>query len=271
MYWQHVRIRILSDLHLEHHAAPEAISLSPDGPRPDVVVLAGDIHRGAEGLRWARRTFPSVPVLYVPGNHEAYDRHLDAIIPKLRRDGDRIPDAPEPPAHLSGTYVLQRRAMQIGDVQFLGCTFWTGFHLFPDRRAQAIKACRGQMGDYQRIHLLRARRRLRPRDTDRRHRGSVVWLRRQMAESTDVRATVIVTHHAPSRRSIDPRYEQDLASAAFVARRADFVRETGASLWVHGHIHASFDYEIGETRVVANPRGHPDENASFDPDLTITV
>jgi hypothetical protein len=134
-----------------------------------------------------------------------------------------------------------------------------------------MKACRGQVDDYQRIHLLRARRRLRPRDTDRHHRASAAWLRRELAGAPEARATVIVTHHAPSPRSIDPRYTEDLTSAAFVARREQLVRETGAALWIHGHVHASFDYQIGRTRVVSNPRGHPGENPSFRPGLAIEV
>jgi len=82
---------------------------------------------------------------------------------------------------------------------------------------------------------------------------------------------VIVTHHAPSPRSIDPRYTDDLTSAAFVARRESFVRRTGATLWIHGHVHASFDYRVGQTRVVSNPRGHGDENPSFRPGFTVEV
>ena len=167
--------------------------------------------------------------------------------------------------------MLQRNAIQIGDVRFLGCTFWTGFGLFPGRRAPAIKACRSEMGDYQRIHVLCARRRLRPRDTDRLHRASAAWFRRQFVDPADVRATVVVTHHAPSPRSIDPRYEKDLTSAAFVARQERLVRESGAALWVHGHVHASFDYPVGATRVLTNPRGHPGENPAFRPGLTVEV
>ncbi len=267
-----VRIRILSDLHLEHHPPPNALRVPPpDGDRADVVVLAGDIARGPDTLHWARRTFPAVPVLCVAGNHEAYDRHLDARLPAMARTGDRIPPVPLAAEAATGTYFLQRTAIRIGGVRFLGCTFWTGFGLFPDRRAEAMRACRSQMDDYRRIHLLRARRRLRPRDTDRYHHTSVAWLRRQLTRETDARATVIVTHHAPTRRSIDPRYQNALTSAAFVARRAHLVRTSNASLWIHGHVHASFDYEIGNTRIVANPRGHPGENASFRPGLTVTV
>ncbi len=80
-----------------------------------------------------------------------------------------------------------------------------------------------------------------------------------------------MTHHAPTRRSIDPRSTDDLTSAAFVARRAQLVGESGADLWIHGHVHASFDYRVGQTRVVANPSGHGDENPAFRPGRTIDV
>jgi len=261
-----VRIRVLSDLHLEHHDPPDDLRSSP-ASGADAVVLAGDIGQGTQGLRWARRTFPDVPVFLVAGNHAFYDRYLDVTQTTLRRAGDQFEEALDQ----SGTYLLQRDAVQVGGVRFLGCTFWTGFRLFPGRRAQAIKACRANMDDYQRIHLLRARRRLRPRDTDRDHRTALTWLRDQLATKTEARATVVVTHHAPTRHSVDPRYNDDLTSAAFVARRAQFVRESSADLWIHGHVHASFDYRIGGTRVTSNPRGYPGENPAFRPQHTIQV
>ena len=46
-------------------------------------------------------------------------------------------------------------------------------------------------------------------------------------------------------------------------------------LWVHGHTHDTFDYAIRGTRVICNPRGYAkdgvNENARFDPDLTIDL
>ena len=266
-----MRIRVLSDLHLEHHDTPDGLHAGSGAPDADVVVLAGDIGSGRQGLRWARRTFPTVPVLLVVGNHEAYDRHLDATVAALRDAGDDYPPALQPLDGQTGTYFLHRDAVRIGEVRFLGCTFWTRFGLFPERRAQAMRACRSQMGDYERIHLLRARRPLRPRDTDRFHRTAARFLRREAGRSSTARATVIITHHAPSPTSIDPRYEDDLTSAAFVARRDDLIRKTGAEAWIHGHVHVSFDDRIGPTRIVANPRGHPGENPAFRVDRTIEV
>ncbi len=269
-----MRLRILSDLHLRHHPPPEVTEPSgTDSPPADIVVLAGDIHRGTEGLRWARRTFPEVPVVYVAGNHEYYDRYLDATLPALERAGSPLFETRRQGASARGTYVLERASVTIGDVRILGCTFWTGFELFQGQWAQAVKACRANMDDYERIHLLRARRPLRPRDTARDHHTAVRWLRKQFDEQPgpSIRKTVVVTHHPPSVRSVDPRYADSLTSAAFVARQDRLVRGSGAALWVHGHVHASFDYRLGETRVVANPRGHDGENRSFDPGLMVEV
>jgi hypothetical protein len=30
----------------------------------------------------------------------------------------------------------------------------------------------------------------------------------------------------------------------------------GVSMWCHGHVHDSFDYQVGGCRVVANPAGY---------------
>jgi predicted phosphodiesterase len=60
-----MRLHVLSDLHLEFGSDPK---IPPTDA--DVVVLAGDIHLGREGRRWARKQFPEKPVIYVLGHTE---------------------------------------------------------------------------------------------------------------------------------------------------------------------------------------------------------
>lgn len=83
----------------------------------------------------------------------------------------------------------------------------------------------------------------------------------------------MVTHHAPSLRSVPTEWRDDLMSAAYASNLDWLVEESGAALWVHGHIHSSADYMIGRTRVVCNPRGYwPDQpNPAFRPDLVVEV
>jgi len=254
-----MRIRVLSDLHLQHHPPPPGIEAG--GPA-DVIVLAGDIHAGTAGIDWARRTFPDTPVLYVAGNHEAYDRLLEPMQERLHRAAGETPHV----------HVLEQTAWTVGDVRFLGCTFWTGFEHFPGRRDAAMRACRANVDDFRRIHLLKKRRPFQPRDADVVHQQSIRWLKDRLStQPGGIRSTVVVTHHAPTPRSMDPRYGDALTSSAFVADAASLVRSSPAALWVHGHVHRSFDYRVGTTRVVCNPRGYPGENDAFDPGWTVEV
>jgi Icc-related predicted phosphoesterase len=79
------------------------------------------------------------------------------------------------------------------------------------------------------------------------------------------------THHAPSARSLSPRYAQDPVSAAYASNLDDLVEAYAPALWIHGHTHYSVDYTIGSTRVVSNQRGYRDEGLGFIPDLVVEV
>ena len=63
--WEIMRIHLLSDLHLEfaHFAVPVTDA--------DLVILAGDIAQGIDGIVWAKQQF-KIPVIYVASNHEYY-------------------------------------------------------------------------------------------------------------------------------------------------------------------------------------------------------
>jgi Icc-related predicted phosphoesterase len=93
-----------------------------------------------------------------------------------------------------------------------------------------------------------------------------------LAESFDGKA-VVVTHHAPSSQSVPPRYARDLLTPAFASNLENLMEGDWAALWVHGHMHESFDYEIYGTRVVCNPRGYAPEalNPDFRPDWVLKV
>lgn len=73
-----MRVRILSDLHLEFGPA-----LLPDVDC-DGVVLAGDISTKLHGLDWIRERFPDLPAIYICGNHEFYGDKHPRVIERLR-------------------------------------------------------------------------------------------------------------------------------------------------------------------------------------------
>ena len=136
----------------------------------------------------------------------------------------------------------------------------------------------GELNYYRKIRLAKAGyRKIKPLDVAQWHRGERAWLEQRLAEPFPG-TTVVVTHMAPSSRSIPERLQGQLLSAAFASDLDALVCK--ADLWVHGHVHDSMDYRVGKSRVVCNPLGYPlrggdgqwlRENVRFDPNLIVEV
>ncbi|HEX9700908.1 MAG TPA: metallophosphoesterase [Acidobacteriota bacterium] len=247
-----MRIRVLSDLHLEFGPA-----ILPDA-EADVVVLAGDVATRRHGLHWAGRRFPRTPVVYVAGNHEYYGGVVPRLAVKLREF-----------AAGSLVHVLENGRLELHGVTFLACTLWTDMRLFGDPRSAALEA-EGRMTDYKRIRVEPRYRKLRATDSIGMHLASRRWLENELQKPA-AGPTVVVTHHAPSPRSLPPPVASELLAAAYASDLEELVAASGAALWVHGHIHRRSDYRIGSTRVVCNPRGYPGEVTEFDPAMVVEV
>ena len=76
---------------------------------------------------------------------------------------------------------------------------------------------------------------------------------------------VVVGHHCPSELSVADCYKGNLLNGAFRSKLDDFIEQRPQiRLWLHGHTHHNFNYWIGETRVVCNPRGYIGHESSAD-------
>ena len=253
-----MKINILSDLHLNHQG------LAHPDTDADVVVLAGDISRPQQAIDWAREF--NRPVLYVPGNHEFYGASIAEGLVELK-------------ALSAGTnvHVLDCGEAVIGGVRFLGATLWTDLLLFGSgrERTAALDEARYCLRDFSRIHADPSRSRfMTPEDSAMMHARQVDWLESRIASPFDG-PTVVITHHAPSRKSIHRRFADSPLNLCFVSDLTRLMDGDRVQLWIHGHTHDSFDYSINGTRVVCNPRGYAvdgiNENAAFDADLTVAV
>jgi len=247
-----MRIRILSDLHHEHFGGNRPL---PE-VRADLVVLAGDIHSHDLGIEWAGRAFGKTPVIYVPGNHEFYSAHMGRLDRKMREAARR-----------HGVHLLQNEAVELDGVRFLGATLWADFALYGspgDELAQAM-ALR-VMPDFSCIATDQGK--FTPAACIALHRAARAWLDEQL-DTPYAGRTVVVTHHAPSERSVPQQYKGNQLSPAFSSNLDHLVSK--ADLWIHGHTHTCFDYRLGPARVVANPGGYPGENEEFDPALVVEI
>lgn len=251
-----MRIHFMSDLHLERGP----MDASYEAPECDVVILAGDVSNGTGGVAWAMKNFTQ-PVIYVPGNHEFWGlRQIKAttIDMKALAEGSNV-------------HVLNNDAVAIGDVRFIGATMWTDFNLYGNAPLVMVTASTADSeqirSDDRPGHLLSAE------DMISEHLYSRFYVREELNKPFDGR-TVVITHHAPSSLSIHPMYErEEKLNPAYASRLEDIMLDYDPMLWIHGHTHNSFDYEIGNTRVMCNPRGYVGHhlNPTFDPELVVEV
>jgi len=251
-----VRIRVLSDLHIEFE------DWAPPPVEADVIILAGDIHVGVRGVEWAQRRFPHTPVVYIAGNHEFYGARLEDLRQDLVRRGREC-----------GVNVLDGDEVVIGGARILGATLWTDFALHGSDAAalnRAMADARRGMHDYRVIRHADGAP-LCPEDTRALHLQQLHWLGGKLGEPF-TGPTVVVTHHLPHSRSIHAKYAGSRLNPAFASDLGGLFGPPVA-LWVHGHTHESIDYVEDGTRVVCNPRGYsPMElNESFNPVLTVEV
>jgi hypothetical protein len=135
---------------------------------------------------------------------------------------------------------MENDSLCVGDVRFLGCTLWTNFSLLGDPTLAGRKAAR-VMNDYRRIRVNPGFRWLKGKDTAGFHPRSIRWLRDQL-DSAEGKPTIVVTHHAPSSRSLDPAESEELISAAYASNLDTFVGASHAKLWIHAHIHRPVSY-----------------------------
>ena len=79
-----MRVQLASDLHLEllEREFPRERLIAP-ATDAEVLVLAGDIHNGTRAIE--RCSDWPVPVLYLAGNHEFYDRRWEVPRPLRHR------------------------------------------------------------------------------------------------------------------------------------------------------------------------------------------
>ena len=265
-----MKLYILSDLHLEfagftpdHDAADAA----------DVIVLAGDIHLGTQGIVWAQWTFPDKPVIYVAGNHEFYHGHWDALLPELEEQATR-----------SNVHFLENAAITIDGIRFLGTTLWTDFEFFgSETKARNMALSESRLNDFRLIAAGLAPEsqsrcyksesglavtmspgqayegRLTAAHTLERHENSRAWLRDELPKGNPAK-TVVITHHFPHQNSCAPEWQNDPLTSIFGSTLPEDML-LGAALWIHGHTHDSCDYRLGNAdpsvRIVCNPRGYP--------------
>ena len=275
-----MKIKLVSDLHLEFSDI-----MIPNDNNYDVLILAGDIMVAtdlhdhpepanttdqmaiANGTGLGRRqlaaqrfrdflkrcSFQFPHVIYVAGNHEFYHGKWNQSLITLSNECAKFPNV----------YFLEAGCKKIDDVTFIGGTLWTDMNKGDPLTLHSV---RDMMNDFRVIKKdLEGYTNLKPHDTVVRHRHMLDYIKNIVAERGDEKF-VVVGHHSPSFQSVHEGYRSEtLMNGAYHSDLSEFILDRPQiKLWVHGHTHHPFDYAIGETRIVCNPRGYENEGYSED-------
>lgn len=244
-----MKIQPFSDIHLEF-SAPDISQVG------DIVVMAGDIliadwltrpdtsSLAPMAKRFDDFMFSFKNVIFVMGNHEHYKGDINKSAGIIRA---RYP-------HIT---LLDNETVEIDGKLIWGGTLWTNF---ARGNPLAMMTAREQMNDFRVIKNVH--RKFLPKDALGIHIQHIRGLRN---------ADIVISHHAPSFQSVDSRYRNSNLNDAYASDLEELILRSNIKLWVHGHMHGSNDYMVGNTRVVSNPRGYNDENENFKKDLIIEL
>ena len=274
-----MRIHVVSDTHDEIDLTTPFLPVAKGELKGlDFVVLAGDIGRGVDiGAERHMRDAAQCPVIRIVGNHEAY------------KTGNTVPETIQMYRSLFGPEVqvcfLENDSVVLKTaneepVKFIGCTLWTDFKLYADQDVPVEVAMESakRLNDYHLIvgeqNHLGLTRRLTPEDTLQWHQASLEYIVGELEKPFEG-LRFVVTHHSPARGCLNPAYQRrhhDRVLSPSFGSDLSWICENddlAPDLWISGHGHNSFDFEIGMTRMVGNPVGYRGENREFDPYLVI--
>ena len=263
-----MQLQIISDLHLEFEP------WLPHNQGSDVLVLAGDIlvlsdvaavRKGVASRRVLERAQRYQQLLghcsreweqvyLVLGNHEHYGgvwQHARENMLWLLEPYENI-------------VLLDDAQHHHGGFLFLGSTLWTSAN---DEDPISMHVLERALADYKQIYIEDSAgelQRLRVEHTLQAHHNSVAWLWETLQQHPNM-PTIVITHHAPSFNSVAKEYKHEhRLNGGFASDLSNLILDNPQIvLWTHGHMHNSSDYQIGNTRVVCNPKGYHNENPHF--------
>lgn len=262
-------IQQMSDLHLEFDPSFRAENTS----NADILMLNGDIcvaeyfNKGPDSPHYntgfkffeffsdASRKYKYV--LYIPGNHESYHGKIHKTASTLKRILTCF----------WNIHILDNEFLDLEDTRFIGTTLWTDCNKGNPLSVMNIEQ---SMNDFRLIK--RDGGRFNARNSIKLHVEAKNFIKEAAKDHSKV---VVMSHHAPSFGSVHPKYRTgtygELNGAYYSDLDKLILNRPQIKLWTHGHMHNTFDYLIGDTKIVCNPKGYRDENPSFNPNLLLEI
>ena len=287
-----MKIAVCSDIHLEfgdidlkNTEGADVLILGGDimvaadigSPDPNNFLEGAKSNRYKDFIARCSAEFPHV--IFIMGNHEHYHGDFQESAKILRgvfNDYENV-------------YLLDKELVNIQNINFFGGTLWTDMN---DEDISTMRHVEHRMNDFRCVANGTKQRRVplykkgsdgkylinektggyieegfkfkddtnwfAPQHAVDEHRDFLLRLESILENAAPEDKFVVVGHHSPSRASTHPKYKHEkLMNGAYSSNLDDFIlNNRQIKLWTHGHTHEDFDYMIGTTRVVCNPRGY---------------
>ena len=279
-----MKIALASDVHLEFGD----INLKNE-ENAEVLILSGDICTAKAFVNggiakktfldfFSRVAFQFPHVVYVMGNHEHYNYDIAKTEKTLKSQLSIWPNI----------HLLEKEIWEHNGITFVGGTLWTDmnkedpntlwhvgrsmndFHCVKNSNRKTSRKVplykKDDIGTYvvdERGNMIIESYKFKEEDSTwsvedavADHKKMLDYINNMTQDKS--KSYVSVTHHAPTKLSIDNIYKHDtLMNGGFYSDLSDFILDRPQiKLWTHGHMHNVSDYMMGDTRVVCNPRGY---------------
>jgi Icc-related predicted phosphoesterase len=253
-----MKILQLSDLHLEFE------DYRPK-EKSDMLMLNGDIcvaeylnktkaskyfhlgERFKEFFKYCADNYEHV--LYIMGNHEHYVGRYDKSYNSIKNNIDHR------------TTILDDSSIDIEGYRFIGTTLWTDLNKSNPITEYYLK---DSISDFKVIDYndCGIYRKFSPYDSFLLHKKALASIDELSANQENV---FVMSHHAPSSLSVHKKYVNEFhMNGGFHSDLLELILDRPQiKYWTHGHMHDCFDYKLGNTRVVCNPKGYYNENKNF--------
>lgn len=238
----------MSDLHLDvNERYPLYL---PDNDRETFTIIAGDTAGEMDlAINWIMKNCPKG--VLVAGNHLVYNDYNESITNLKETLKEAFPKDADM-KFLDNDYITLD-----DNTIIVGSTLYTDFMLNGMNQKMGMDIAYRYLNDF-RLGIIddNGERELLPKDYLNMFEISKAYIAK-ICEDNPNKNIIVVTHHAPSAKSIAKEYCRNETNCAYASDLDDFIlNHKNIKVWIHGHVHNYFNYKIGDCRIICNPRGY---------------
>jgi len=252
-----MKIAFVSDTHFEFDNTRILSVIEQIEPDTDVLILAGDIHvfeHTIPCLEYISNELPDIHIIYVTGNHEFYDARIAEVELSFKVAFEKHPRI----------HYLEKSTFEMNGVVFLGTTLWTGFDGYPhyEQSLSEENAMRG-VSDF--MYIYDGTGRFQSHHCKNRFKENCEWLSNVLEmNNNEDKTSIVVTHFPPSPSLFHGQIPISSLSNYFNADCRDIINQFQPKYWIYGHNHWSDVQKLGQTTLISNQLGYPNEYCQTD-------